>query len=204
MPPVVRPEPLTISDLLGDAIDLDERDQYGLFSNITDFVSAEFYYMPPPEKRYKIVIMTQYRQYAAYNNDQNTLLMLRDYIEHYDSISVFREGFEEKWQIMDYDTLGLPITKAEVDSQSRMSTDSKGMCISSAMGLGCLSGCLMGAEHEDTGIADWNFEWMEDAVLASIAGMSVGALGAIIMIKTIEDGNRSKALGKIKEMRKPQ
>lgn len=205
MPLPVAPKPVLICDVVGDKIDLDESAHYGLFSNITDFVSAEFYHRPPPEKRYKIVIVTQRTQYIAYNNEPNTLSMLRDYIEHYDSIAVTQTGFEEKWQIVDYDTLGLPITQGEVNQIASMSPNAKGACLSSAMGFGCLFGCLMGGESKsDTWLSDWDLDWVEDAALGSVIGMSLGALGAVVLIKTIEEGNRSKALLSIKEMRKPQ
>ncbi len=203
------PEPIVVSDLVGDNIDLDERDRYGLFTNIDEFVSAAFYEKPKQEEGYKIVLITQHKPYIAYNNDPLTLPMLRDYIDHYDSISVSREGFEEKWQIADYDTLGLPITQAEISIVS----STKGACIGTSAGLGMLVGCLIGlqmaGENRETYYGgDWDIggieDQMEGAFIGATIGTVAGTVAGIIMTKAIEKQKRPESLQKIKEMRKPQ
>jgi hypothetical protein len=205
----VEPAPVIISDLVGDEIDLDERDRYGLFNNINDFVSASFYERPKQEKGCKIVLITRDKRYVSWNNDPLTPTMLRDYIEHYDSISLSLAGYEEKWQIVDYDTLGLPITQAEISAVSSI----KGACLGTSAGLGMLAGCIIGlqlsAEDRDTYYGgDWDVGGMQDQFRAALIGASIGTvagtLAGVIMTKVIEDQKRPESLRKIKEMRKPK
>jgi hypothetical protein len=206
---IAEPSPIIINDIIGDEFDLDERDRYGIFLNINDFLCAEFYNRPSPEKCYKIVITTQYTQYVAMNNEPLTMSMLRDYIAHYDSISVFQSSFEEKWKIVDYDTLGLPITQAEISAVSSI----KGACLGTSAGLGMLAGCIIGlqlsAEDRDTYYGgDWDVGGMQDQFRAALIGASIGTvagtLAGVIMTKVIEDQKRPESLRKIKEMRKPK
>ena len=208
-PVEVNPEPIVISDLVGEKIDIEERDRYGLFTDIDDFVSAAFYDRPKSEKGYKIVLITRHKPYIAYNNEPLTLSMLRDYIEHYDSITILRESFEEKWGIADYDTLGLPITHAEISIVSSM----KGACIGTSASLGMLAGCLIGSqlareERETYYGGDWDVGGIEDQFYGSLIGATIGTvagtMAGIIMTNAIEKQKRPASLLKIKEMRKPQ
>jgi hypothetical protein len=197
-PVEVEPEPIVISDLVGDKIDLEERDRYGLFTNIDDFISAEFHAIP--EIGCKIVLITRDKRYVTWNNDPLTPTMLRDYIEHYDSIAVFRSGFEEKWQIVDYDTLGLPITQAEVNKLTRMSFGAKVLFVSGCSLIGACSGCMIAFPTEGDILGPY---W--DAITGLFIGAAIGTVAGIISVPTILPAwQRAKALSNIKKMRKPK
>jgi hypothetical protein len=212
IPVTAEPEPIVISDLVGDKIDLDERDRYGLFTNIDDFVSAAFYERPEPEKGCKIILITEYKPYIAYNNEPLTLPILRDYIENYDSISLSRGGFEEKWQIVDYDTLGLPITQAEINKLASMSAGTKVLFVSGCGLIGACSGCMIGcmSAERDTdehyGFIDTpDLSFAEGAKTGALIGAAIGIVAGIISLPTIVKSLRpQKVLSDIKKMRKPQ
>jgi hypothetical protein len=61
-----------------------------------------------------VEIVTANEQLIVVNRDPQAVEILQDYIERYEEIKDSREAFEEKWQVVDYDDFGLPITHVEV------------------------------------------------------------------------------------------
>jgi hypothetical protein len=104
--------PIVISPQVGETIDLEEREQFDLFHGIEDFKAATFYGIEGGG--YEVEIVTANEQLIVVNRDPQAVEILQDYIERYEEIKDSREAFEEKWQVVDYDDFGLPITHVEV------------------------------------------------------------------------------------------
>lgn len=106
--------PVTISDRVGDAIDATEREKFDLLHGIEDFVYAEYYSIL--DGGYAVEITTDDAVYKAVDRDERAVEILRDYINRNEEIRANRKQFEEKWNIVGYDTLGQPITRNEVNA----------------------------------------------------------------------------------------
>ena len=104
---------ITVSERVGETIDPEERKQFALFNGIDDFKAAHFYDIKGGGC--EIEILTVHQKFAAINRDENAIMMIRDYISRYEEIKESKERFEEKWEIVAYDTLGFPITKSEIN-----------------------------------------------------------------------------------------
>ncbi len=104
---------IAVSERVGETIDPEEREQFALFNGIADFKAAYFYDINGGGC--EIEILTVHQKFAAVNRDENTIVMIRDYIDRYEEIKESKARFEEKWEIVAYDTLGFPITKSEVN-----------------------------------------------------------------------------------------
>ncbi len=195
--------PVVISEVVGEVIDLEERNRYDLFHGIDDFETATFYAI----KGGGLVaeIQTRYQKLAAVNRDSQSYLILREYLDNYEWIQNSRELFERKWKIVDYDVLGFPITQNEI---SRFSSPA----------ASC--GCILGATALVTGIFwfsaflalfsdDWlldpNHEENEDRastlfLIGIPAGIVAGGLAALLANMV----NKERALEKIIDSRMPQ
>jgi hypothetical protein len=104
--------PITVSDVVGEVIDTEERERYDLFKGIEDFEQAQFY--PIEQGGLCAEIQTKLHKLIVVNRDRQTHMILREYVENYEWIMTSREVFERKWRIVDYDILGFPITKDEI------------------------------------------------------------------------------------------
>ena len=124
--------PIVISPQVGETIDLEEREKFDLFHGIEDFKSAMFYVIP--DGGYEVEIITEHSKLIAVNRDTNAIPIMRDYIDRYKEIKDSTSVFEEKWEIVDYDDMGQPITRDEVNSV-------KGHYYRTCCGVG---GCLLG------------------------------------------------------------
>ena len=184
--------PIVISTQVGDVIDLEEREKYGLFQEVADFESATFYGIHGGG--YEVKIITENGMLVAVNRDSLAIALLSDYIDRYDEIKKSRAEFEEQWKIVDYDYLGQPITQHEVNRVKR-----NACCIGGSVGSGVLvavpSILLIGAKG--LGMQE-NVEG--DIVLAVPLFVASIAIGAWLGRKA----DRSNALKAIKEARKPQ
>ena len=104
--------PVVISERVGEIVNDEERLHYNLFPEVEDFESAQFYEIP--EGGYDVEISTEHQKLIAYNRNRDAVLILREYINRYEIIKDSISLFEEKWGIVDYDTLGQPITQDEI------------------------------------------------------------------------------------------
>jgi len=104
---------ITISERVGETIDPEEREQFALFDGIDDFKAAHFYSIEGGG--YEVEIITEQEKLRAANMDPKAVEIMQDYIDRYEEIRSSREAFEKHWKIVDYDTLGQPITHDEIE-----------------------------------------------------------------------------------------
>lgn len=123
--------PIVISTHVGETIDTEEREQFGLFPVIEDFKAATFYGIKGGG--YEVEILTTNKKLVAANRDPKGIEMLRNYIDSYAKMQYSKEDFEKKWKIVDYDYLGQPITEHEIYGNKKHNC-----CIGGALGCGFL------------------------------------------------------------------
>jgi hypothetical protein len=132
-------EPIVISDRVGEVIDVEERAQFGLFRGIEDFKSAQYFGVIVGG--YDVIIQTTNKRLIVYNRDPDAVEILRDYLNRYDVIRDSMIIFEKKWDIVDYDDLGQPITKNEVSMNVRRIWQRYLPAIGAT--AGCFGSCLL-------------------------------------------------------------
>jgi len=193
--------PIVISQQVGETIDAEEREQFDLFHGIEDFKSAMFYVIP--DGGYEVEIITEHSKLVAVNRDTNAIPIMRDYLDRYEEIKDSTSAFEEKWEIVDYDDMGQPITRNEVNRVK--SHDYRIGCGVVGCLLGLIPSAFLGflVAGAEMNISPWGgeLEHPEVGVIAFIAGLTVSTvLGALL-------GNKfesSKALKAIKMGRQPR
>lgn len=190
-----RAQPIVISKLVGETIDVSEREQYGLFKGIEDFESASFYKIL--NGGYEVIIITTNNKYVAVNRDSLAVEILGDYISRYEEIKNSKTEFEEKWKIVDYDELGQPITKYEINRVKK--SDYTIGCTSTCclLGLVPLTVLAVGADIASESGSDVDIKWFFLVIGGSTAGVVAGFL----------EGNRAdkhNALEVIKKVRQPR
>ncbi len=192
--------PIVISDVVGEVIDAEERSQYALFQGIDDFEQARFYAIE--EGGLCAEIQTTYHTLVSVNREPQMFMILKEYIEESEWVQSSEELFDRKWQIVDHDVLGFPITQQEVAR------------FSSPM-ANC--GCMLGAAGVVTGVF-WfaallalfpivTYDWEEQSesseklfIIGGLAGIVAGGLTGLI----VSSVNKRKALDTIKESRMPR
>lgn len=209
-----------VSQRVGETIDSVEREQFNLFPGIEDFESAVFY--KTAEYGYLVEIVTKDKTFHVRNCDDNGIEIMRAYVDDYDknqqaitklvenrkveryirdTIPIYEKiktPFEEKWDIVDYDGLGLPITKGEI---TKFNEHRNARLYSVGC---CLPTCIIGGLF--TGMAMYNDSWNGESTAtpfflagagASIAGAAIG----YIVGKKIDE---KQTITAIKEARKPR
>ena len=184
-------KPVFINEDVGDHIDNIERQKYMLFPNIDGFIEAVVYEHPPG---WMWEIVTEEERLVALNEDPEAVLILMDYIERHEEIVDSRLEFERTWNIVDYDILGQPITQKEVD---RVVIKRRSMLYLRGCGGGSLLGGSLGFFLTlSSAIRDLDVK--EHAI---IIGAAVGAVAGVVTAQLL---NRSAAIRRIKEGRKPR
>ena len=200
--------PVYINERVGDQIDSFEREEYGLFPNIDGFINASLYEHP---LGWKWKISTDREKLTAVNKDSAAVLILADYIERYEEIFHSKLEFENKWNIVDYDALGQPITQSELDYVTDRLEKQKNARAVGLATAGCLSGaligCLVGYANRDTDdIYTQEEAWLSLADVPEAAigiGAGVGAvLGFGLAVLTIKV-DAEEAMNVIKKGREP-
>lgn len=202
-----REDPIIISGRVGDTIDAEERKQFDFFTEIAEFKGAQFYSIE--EGGYIVEIMINGEKLAAVNRDQDAIMILRDYMNRYEEVSTDRAAFENKWGILAYDTLGIPITGNEVNitiASSRRSARRAGIrgCVVPSLlfaGLGTLVGCGLGrVEIGGTG-------FLSGPLVGAAVGLAVGSGVALVYAPIVYFTRYRKNIDivvkAIKEARKP-
>ena len=200
--------PFIVSARVGETIDLEERDKFGLFQGIGDFREARFY--SSAGGGYEVHIDTETQKLIALNMGSNEFLILREYIDSYEEIQESREEFEQKWEIVDYDDLGFPITMNEVN-RHRGGGFSTTACLATGgliTGLSFLValGIAMSDFHPwGSGLSPEEKERKErTANIVLIGGTALGILLGVLVGKNIRKSvSEEEALKKVKEARKP-
>jgi hypothetical protein len=138
--------PVIISEVVGETIDVEERDQYDLFQGVDDFEQAIFY----PIARGGLVaeIKTKAYMLTTVYPETDMHMILREYIEEYEWIQSYKEVFERKWQIVDYDALGFPITKDQVAGYVGPMAGCGCGLASAAATLAVFSGMALGMDYD--------------------------------------------------------
>ena len=192
---------ITVSERVGEVVDAEERTQYGLFKGIEGFESATFYGITGGG--YEILITSINGTFLAVNRDSQAVEILRDYIDNYETSLIWRTAFDKKWEIVDYDDIGFPITKSEVRLYSNPAAScacgagSAAAIIGTSLFFGALSimsgGILF---HEPTD------EEIRRANIILVAGIITGLATGLMVHQWRNADNRSKALEFIKDARK--
>ncbi|UCD05501.1 MAG: hypothetical protein JSV98_10400 [candidate division WOR-3 bacterium] len=200
--------PIYINERVGDQIDSIEREEYRLFPNIDGFISAALYEHP---LGWKWEIITEKERLVVVNKDSAAVLILADYIERYEEIVGSDFDFENKWNIVDYDVLGQPITQNELDYVTERLEKQKNARTMAAAAGGCLSGacigCVVGYNVRDTEhIYAVEEAWLNLADVPEVAigiGAGVGAvLGFGLAVLTIK-ADAEEAMYIVKKGREP-
>jgi hypothetical protein len=194
-----------IHEQVGDTIDADEGQGLGLFTAIEGFRSARFYAVE--NGGYAIEIETETEKFTALNGDPRMLVMLNAYIDDYDEISIDPAAFEIKWGILDYDTLGIPITETEANTGIHQAdVKARKNCLSCCGGssLFAILAAAVAVGSVDTGSSDMA---PVRAGMAFIVVLGAGALIGMITAGTVYYTTKKDAkaiIKQIKEARKPR
>ncbi len=198
---------VTVSERVGDTIDSEEREHFGLFlpeiyvrPMTYKFESAAIYAIPG--SGYELRLSAASKTILVVNKDPRGIDILTDYIDNYESVVESRENFEKKWGVVGYDNLGLFITTSELEITreyfvAELSRSARrdpliwgttaGLCVGGAAGLVI----FLTAEREYDTYANDDFGCFysgaeETAILGTAACVSGGislvglAIGAVI------------------------
>jgi hypothetical protein len=190
---------IIFSERVGDVIDAEERLQFNLFTAIEDFKSAQFY--KNPEGGYDVEISTEQHRLIARNRNRDAITILGEYIDRYEIIKDSMSIFEEKWGIVDYDTLGQPITQDEIRINSEHKWR-KGLAGAGAA-VGCIGACLISGMPSLAMDVPSDYDYSEEIEKSAIILGATACGGAAGWLLGSKFDERS-ALRSIKEARKPR
>jgi hypothetical protein len=200
--------PIIVSAHVGETIDPEERDKFGLFQGIGDFREAKFY--SSADGGYEVHIETETQKLIALNRGSNGFLILREYIDSYDKLQESSEEFEQKWEIVDYDDLGFPVTMNEVN-RHRGGEFSWLACLGSGgviIGLSSVAavGIAVGDVWPPYSTSPEEKEREErTAAIVFVGGIALGVLLGVLVGKNIQKSiSEEEALKRVKEARKPR
>ncbi|MDH4212198.1 MAG: hypothetical protein OEV79_12210 [candidate division WOR-3 bacterium] len=197
-----RKHALVISERIGETIDPEERRQFDLFHGIEAFKEARFFALA--NGGYVLEITTDDEKLVSVNRHQDAIIVLRDYINKYEEINADRAAFTRRWRVLEYDTLGIPITESEVrqlvERSRRYAVIGCLACCAVPTGLG-LWAAFDANRSEDNGIGAAIEGTM--GLLAGYAAVLVGVTsGVVVYFMTYK--NAKSCIQAIKELRKPR
>jgi hypothetical protein len=228
-----RQDPIVVSERVGDVIDPDEREYFDLFHPEIYIRPLTYQYIsatvtPIYHGGYAVHISTTQGILYIENNDPRGLEIFADYMDNYEVIGETREIFEEKWDIIDYDDMGLPITKHERDKvwheittgQMALRGPSKigyglfiGGCLGGILAYGLIKALGLGSVEDET--APWSdaaliLEWLgilaigaAGLIAGGVTGAVLGATSSTVPATTGSEYDHETALIAIKEQRRP-
>jgi hypothetical protein len=195
-----RKDVLVISERVGETIDAQERSEFELFSGVDDFESARFYDIEGDG--YDVEIFTQDHKLIGFNRNPDAVLILREYIERYEVMKDSISEFEKKWGIIDYDTLGQPITRNEVSINMSPKRHWRGLLALSGGTIGCVGSWLIYGAPDLAKMVFSDDDDSEDTkILINLGATAFGGMSGWFIGKEID---KRKALQKIKKARKPR
>jgi hypothetical protein len=198
---IERKDVIVVSERIGETIDAQEREHFGLFLGIDDFESARFYEVEGDG--YDIEISAGHRRFVAYNRGPDALLILREYIEDCEVVKDSMSAFEKKWGIVDYDVLGQPITRREVVMNMAPKRGYRVWLVLAGATVGCVGSCLIfGAPSLHVDVPT-DYDNSED-VRKGLINLGATAAGGVSGWFIGSELDRRKALKMIKEARKPR
>jgi hypothetical protein len=170
---------VVLSDVVGEVIDVDEREKYGLFLDFPCFESAVFLQIADGSYRIRVTYEKEgKKRHQTIGQSLRDIKMLQDYVEHYDEITGSedaRQAFREKWETYVPDS----VPAAQPDryptaSSVRSPTDT----MKDDFGRGYLEGRRFAKEKGTGG----GYAWFISALGGSTLGCCVG--GACVMQAT--------------------
>jgi hypothetical protein len=191
-------------------IDADKRAELNLFPGFDGFQEAKV--TVSSGGGYEVEIVTETRRYVSVNNDPDAAAILLDYTENYDEIEYDRATFKTRWGVVDYDTLGFPITNSQVNRTIGIGGSSicgcgGGLAAGLAAGIGLGAIAISQAREAGEGGADMGvgigilFGGLAiAAIVGGVVALSTGCLTA--HVARAEDLKR--AVEVIKEERMPR
>jgi hypothetical protein len=202
--------PLETSEYDEDVIviDAEEREAMGLFQGIEGFKEARF--IGTSSGGYEVEIVTDAKKLLSVNKDPNGMIVIREYVSRYEETKENPFAFESKWGILDYGTLGAPITRSEVE----LSTVG-----ASATGCGCgfvaaaVAGLVVGAvaleEAQKTGESGADMGvgigiMVGGLFLAGLAAVVAGVSTGCLTGRSAYERGKKNAVEVIKEQRMPK
>lgn len=198
---IERKDVIVVSEHVGETIDAQEREHFGLFLGMDDFESARFYEIEGDG--YDIEIFAEHQKFVAYNRNPDALLILREYIENYEVVKDSISAFEKKWGIVDYDVLGQPITKREIAMNMAPKRGYRAWLMLTGATAGCVGSCLIfGAPSLQIDVPT-DYDNSED-VKKGLINLGATAFGGVSGWLVGSEFDRRKALTMIKEARKPR
>ncbi len=194
--------PIVVSERVGDVIDAEEREQFGLFPAVDGFKEARFY--PLRDGGYELRLITEAETLLSVNSWPDAVLMVREYIDDYEAIVLAPEAYKARWSILDYDTLGIPITEDEVKRSIRRNRTRARMSCLGCMGVSCLVGLgifwgIASSADSQEGVGPAAF----DGAVIGGGILVAGIAGGLVLYFTTYKKNPDVILKRIKESRKP-
>ena len=192
---------LVISERVGETVDAQERSQFDLFRGVENFKSAKLFEIDG--HGYDVEISTEDQTLIGFNRNPDAVLILREYIERYEIIKDSIPEFEKKWGIIDYDTLGQPITRREVSINLSPKQHWRGLLAVSGGAVGCVgSWLIIGAPSLAVDVpSDYDNSEDKRKILINLGATAFGGMSGWFIGREID---KRKALEKIKEARKPR
>ncbi|KPJ64988.1 hypothetical protein AMJ44_11555 [candidate division WOR-1 bacterium DG_54_3] len=198
---IERKDVIIVSERVGETIDAQEREHFGLFLGMDDFESARLYEVEGDG--YDVEISAGHRRFVAYNRSPDALLILREYIEDFEVVKDSMPVFEKKWGIVDYDTLGQPITRREIEMNMAPKRGWRTWLVLTGATAGCVGSCLIfGAPSLQIDVPT-DYDNSED-VRKGLINLGSTAAGGVSGWFIGSELDRRKALKMIKEARKPR
>jgi hypothetical protein len=144
--------PIVVSERVGEVIDAEEREFFDLFLPEIYLQPATYRYESAVFRTlgvggYELRISTVSDTLTIVNKDPQGIEILGDYIDNYEAVVESTHAFEDKWGIVDYDFIGLPITQSEIQTaKKRMIASAKrpSMRLQPIMVGAGIGGCLGG------------------------------------------------------------
>ena len=232
-PAHIRQNPIVVSERVGDVIDSEEREYFNLFHPEIYIRPLTYQYIsatvtPKYNGGYAVHISTTQGILYIENRDPHGLEIFADYIDNYETIGETREIFEEKWDIIDYDDMYLPITKHERDNVSHEiaagqmalqgpSNIGIGGCIGLGVGgilsYGLIKALSLGSVEDESSplyeamvILEWTAIMAIGATglfAGAVTGAALGTASSTVPVTIESDHGHETAISAIKEQRRP-
>jgi hypothetical protein len=188
-----RQDVIVFTEEIGEVIDAEERERYDLFPGVEGFQDARFYKIAGGG--YEVEMVTRKGDFVSVNWDEMACQILTDYFTQHNNEHYNQTDFEEKWEIIDYDALGFPITKVEISRHSsRVGCCITGCCFGGV--AGSVIGVAIGKANDSGGSDDYDY-----TVVSLFLTGTMGSLLGSVHGFGLSDWY---ALTRIKELRKPR
>jgi hypothetical protein len=187
---------IILSERVGEIIDIEERRQYELFRGTVGFQSAVLYEII--EGGYVLEVVTEDDNYVIVNRDPQGFDILREYVDRNEEVRKSKEDFEERWKIIDYDNVGLPITLSEVSKVKGLGW-TIGCGVAGSIGAIVICGAVL-YMYALVGAMGHDNDQINPLILIGV-GLPVAVYTGILAGVSIEE---ARAINRIKAARSPR